>query len=171
MLSFRSEEYIEGPRHAIVTPDDNGPILQIASYFLIVAAILATLLRLFLRVNIAQAAGLDDGLACLAMVSTLPLFCDRSVVDMVAIIVIRDWRSCRNIERSRKRTWYESGPLVRWSDSRGEEGAYNRWPSLVGVSPLTGARYTGRLCGLYVINPRDCRIKRLSVILHQAPRS
>jgi hypothetical protein len=84
MLSTRSEEYIEGPRHAVVTSDDNGAVLQIVSYFLIVVAILATLLRLFLRVNIAQAAGFDDGLACLAMVCDLPLrmnSCVDSVVD------------------------------------------------------------------------------------------
>ena len=69
MLSPRSGEYIEGPRHAVVTPDDNGAVLQIVTYFLIVVAILATLLRLFLRVNVAHGAGLDDSLACLATVS------------------------------------------------------------------------------------------------------
>ena len=71
MLATRSEDYVEGPRHAVVTPDDNGAVLQIVTYFLIVVAALATLLRLFLRVSVAHAAGLDDGLACLALVSTL----------------------------------------------------------------------------------------------------
>lgn len=73
MLASRSEEYIEGPRHAVVTSDDNGAVLQIVTYFLIVVVAMATLLRLFLRVNVAHAAGPDDGLACLALVSTLPL--------------------------------------------------------------------------------------------------
>lgn len=79
MLASRSEEYIEGPRHAVVTSDDNGAVLQIVTYFLIVVVAMATLLRLFLRVNVAHAAGPDDGLACLALVSTLPLLTVRSV--------------------------------------------------------------------------------------------
>lgn len=83
MLSTRSGEYIEGPRHAVVTPDDNGAVLQIVTYFLIVVAILATLLRLFLRVKVAHAAGVDDGLACLAMVNTLLLRIDCSVPDIL----------------------------------------------------------------------------------------
>lgn len=82
MISPRSEEYIEGPRHAVVTPDNNGAVLQIVTYFLIVVAILATLLRLFLRVNMAQVAGFDDGLACLAMVSELPLRINSSAIDI-----------------------------------------------------------------------------------------
>lgn len=83
MLSTRSGDYVEGPRHAVVTPDDNGAVLQIVTYFLIVVAVLATLLRLFLRVNVAHAAGIDDGLACLAMVSKLLPQMDCSVANIL----------------------------------------------------------------------------------------
>jgi hypothetical protein len=44
---------------------------------------LATLLRLVLRVNVAHAAGLDDGLACMALVRTLPLVMGCCVIDIM----------------------------------------------------------------------------------------
>jgi hypothetical protein len=57
LLSSRTE-YTVGLRHATV---------------LMVVTILATLLRLVLRFNIAHAAGYDDGLAFLGLVSRTPV--------------------------------------------------------------------------------------------------
>jgi hypothetical protein len=71
MLSTLPDKFTERPRHAVVTSDNNGAVLQIISSFLMVVIILATLLRLILRVNIVHAAGYDDGLACLALVSCI----------------------------------------------------------------------------------------------------
>jgi hypothetical protein len=72
LLSSRTE-YTVGLRHATVTSDNNGAVLQIAALFLMVVTILATLLRLVLRFNIAHAAGYDDGLAFLGLVSRTPV--------------------------------------------------------------------------------------------------
>ena len=110
MLSTRSGDYVEGPRHAVVTPDDNGAVLQIVTYFLMVVAILATLLRLFLRVNVAYAAGVDDGLACLAMVSTFLLRTDYSVTDPLH-------HSCLQSAKSSQHRAESNMDLVRKRDS------------------------------------------------------
>jgi len=75
MLPNLSSEYAEGSRHATVTLDNNGAVLQIIALFLMVVTILATILRLILRVNVAHAAGSDDGLACLALVNNTGVGC------------------------------------------------------------------------------------------------
>jgi hypothetical protein len=64
----------EGPRHAIVTPDDHGPILNIVSWFLLSLMIQAIVLRLTLRVTTAHVPGIDDGVAVAATVRN-PLRC------------------------------------------------------------------------------------------------
>jgi hypothetical protein len=64
-----SSSYIEGPRHGQVTPNDHGAILQIAAWFLMVTMILATFLRLSLRLSTAHIPGRDDAAVLLAMVS------------------------------------------------------------------------------------------------------
>jgi len=61
--------YAEGARHAVVTPDDNGAVLQIAAWFLMVTMILATFLRLCIRFMTAHIPGRDDAAILLAMVS------------------------------------------------------------------------------------------------------
>jgi hypothetical protein len=60
--------FLGGQRHAVVTDDDHGPILQIAMWFLMVAMILMTLLRLAIRFAAARDLGLDDAICVLAMV-------------------------------------------------------------------------------------------------------
>jgi hypothetical protein len=63
------EAFLGGQRHAVVTDDDHGPILQIVMWFLMVAMILMTLLRLAIRFAAARDFGLDDAICVLAMVS------------------------------------------------------------------------------------------------------
>lgn len=63
------EAFLGGQRHAVVTNDDHGPILQIAIWFLMVAMILMTLLRLAIRFAASRDLGLDDAICVLAMVS------------------------------------------------------------------------------------------------------
>ena len=60
MSSSASGRYVEGPRHAIITPDDNGPIVEIVAWFLLVLMVSATGLRLSIRFTTAHVAGRDD---------------------------------------------------------------------------------------------------------------
>ena len=64
-----ADMYIEGPRHAVVTEDDHGAVLQIVAWFSMVTMILATLLRLAIRFMTVQKPGMDDLMVSLAMVS------------------------------------------------------------------------------------------------------
>lgn len=61
--------YNEGFRHAEITLDNQGAILQIAAWFLMVVMILATILRLTIRFATRQVPGLDDTFLTIAMVS------------------------------------------------------------------------------------------------------
>ena len=61
--------YVEGHRHATVTINDHGAILEIVACFLTVVIVLATSLRLSLRIFTRHVAGLDDALVLLATVS------------------------------------------------------------------------------------------------------
>jgi hypothetical protein len=63
------QNFIEGARHATVTPDDHGAVLQIAAWFLLVVMILATIPRLTIRSTTNHIPRLDDVLVSLAMVS------------------------------------------------------------------------------------------------------
>ena len=56
-------------RHAVVTLDDNGGILQIAAWFLMVVMILSAFLRLIIRFTTTHVPGLDDAVLVVAMVS------------------------------------------------------------------------------------------------------
>lgn len=58
----------EGPRHAVITADSQGAVLQIAAWFLMVVMILSVLLRLFIRFTTAHLPGTDDAVLCLAAV-------------------------------------------------------------------------------------------------------
>src|SRR4051812_42793591 len=49
----------EGPRHATVTPDDHGAILQIVAWFLMVLMILSIFLRLTIRLTTTHIPGTD----------------------------------------------------------------------------------------------------------------
>ena len=60
MSSSASGRYVEGPRHAIITPDDNGPIVEIVAWVLLVLMVSATGLRLSIRFTTAHVAGRDD---------------------------------------------------------------------------------------------------------------
>jgi hypothetical protein len=59
----------EGPRHATVTPDDHGAILQIVAWFLMVLMILSIFLRLTIRLTTTHIPGTDDTVVFVAMVS------------------------------------------------------------------------------------------------------
>lgn len=59
----------EGPRHATVTPDDHGAILQIVAWFLMVLMILSIFLRLTIRLTTTHIPGTDDATVFVAMVS------------------------------------------------------------------------------------------------------
>jgi hypothetical protein len=59
----------EGPRHATVTPDDHGAILQIATWLLMVLMILSIVLRLTIRLTTTHIPGIDDAVVFVAMVS------------------------------------------------------------------------------------------------------
>ncbi len=61
--------YIEGFRHATVSPDDHGAILQIVAWFMLVVMVLATVLRLLIRFTTSHIPGFDDVFVSLAMVS------------------------------------------------------------------------------------------------------
>ena len=63
------QPYLGGHRHAVVTDNDHGPILQIAMWFLMVTMILITLLRLAIRYADTRRLGLDDAVFVLAMVN------------------------------------------------------------------------------------------------------
>jgi hypothetical protein len=59
----------EGPRHAIVTSENHGALIQIASWFVMVAVVLMTGLRLATRFKTARNPGIDDMICVAAMVS------------------------------------------------------------------------------------------------------
>jgi hypothetical protein len=59
----------EGPRHATVTPDDHGAILQIVTWLLMVLMILSIFLRLTIRLTTTHITGIDDAVVFVAMVS------------------------------------------------------------------------------------------------------
>lgn len=59
----------EGLRHAAITADDHGAILQIVAWFMMVTMILMVSLRLTIRFTATRLAGWDDTLTVIAMVS------------------------------------------------------------------------------------------------------
>ena len=59
----------EGHRHATITADDRGAVLQIVAWFLMVVMILTVSLRLLIRFTTTLVPGLDDAVALGAMVS------------------------------------------------------------------------------------------------------
>ncbi|KAF3484362.1 uncharacterized protein GIQ15_03686 [Arthroderma uncinatum] len=56
-----------GMRHAVVTPDDHGPIIHIVTWFIMVVMILATTLRLSVRYLTAHIPGMDDVIVVASM--------------------------------------------------------------------------------------------------------
>ncbi|KAK2859913.1 hypothetical protein FQN49_004581 [Arthroderma sp. PD_2] len=57
-----------GMRHAVVTPDDHGPIIQIVTWFIMVVMILATILRLSIRYLTSHIPGTDDAIVVGSMI-------------------------------------------------------------------------------------------------------
>jgi hypothetical protein len=57
-----------GQRHAVVTADDHGPVLEIAMWFLLVTVILTTLLRLAIKYSDTRRLNCDDFVFILAAV-------------------------------------------------------------------------------------------------------
>lgn len=57
-----------GNRNAVVTPDDHGPVVAIATWFLMVSMILAVLIRVAIRLIITRAPGREDTTIVAAMV-------------------------------------------------------------------------------------------------------
>jgi hypothetical protein len=69
MASSQPTSFPEWPRHGLVTPDKNGDILLVISWFFMVVMILATCLRLLIRSTTTHVPGLDDAVVSLATVS------------------------------------------------------------------------------------------------------
>jgi hypothetical protein len=63
-----------GPRRAVVTPDDHGPILAIASWYLMVVSILSVMMRVGIRYHSAQFPSIDDAFLLLALVRSPSLY-------------------------------------------------------------------------------------------------
>ena len=59
---------LAGLRNATVTPDDHGPLVAIATWFLMVAMILSVLIRVAVRFIITRHSGREDALTVVAMV-------------------------------------------------------------------------------------------------------
>ena len=59
--------------HATVTPDDHGPLVAIATWFLMVAMIMAVFIRVAIRFVITRAPGTEDATIFVAMVCPSPL--------------------------------------------------------------------------------------------------
>ncbi|KAK2737891.1 hypothetical protein FQN57_007342 [Myotisia sp. PD_48] len=57
-------------RH-VVTPDDHGPILQVVSWFMMVVMILATWLKLTIRLTTSHVAGIDDAIVTISMFTNI----------------------------------------------------------------------------------------------------
>lgn len=97
--------YKEGFRHAEVTFDNQGAILQIAAWFLMVVMILATFLRLTIRFTTRQVPGLDDTILIVAMVSSRNFSVGEiSVLKRKWKIVFGHWSSYCRLNRREHRT-------------------------------------------------------------------
>lgn len=73
--------YIEGPRHAVVTSDDHGAVLQIVAWLAMVLVILAAFLRLTIRFTNIRRPAVDDTFIVLAMVPYYAMGCRGSMAD------------------------------------------------------------------------------------------
>ncbi|RMZ84500.1 hypothetical protein DV737_g1088, partial [Chaetothyriales sp. CBS 132003] len=60
------EAFLGGQRHAVITDDDHGAVLQIVTWILMVAMILMMMLRLAVRITVVREVGLDDAICILA---------------------------------------------------------------------------------------------------------
>lgn len=63
--------YVEGPRHAVVTSDDVGPIISIITLLFMVIMVLAVILRLLVRFWTSLVPGADDAVILIALVMAL----------------------------------------------------------------------------------------------------
>ena len=59
----------EGPRHAVITPDNHGALIQITSWVVMIALVLTTGLRLAVTFKNTPNPGIGDALCVVAMVS------------------------------------------------------------------------------------------------------
>lgn len=59
--------YVEGPRHAVITSDDVGPVITIITLIFMVIMILAVMLRLLVRFTASHVPGLDDAVVSIAL--------------------------------------------------------------------------------------------------------
>ncbi|KAF2770779.1 hypothetical protein EJ03DRAFT_350074 [Teratosphaeria nubilosa] len=69
MSSVGAAPYVEGPRHAVVTPEDHGAVLSIAAWFLMVTMILTASLRFSVRFLTSHIPGWDDAALLMALIS------------------------------------------------------------------------------------------------------
>ncbi|KAH9832789.1 hypothetical protein Tdes44962_MAKER00270 [Teratosphaeria destructans] len=68
MSSAGPAPYVEGPRHAVVTPQDHGAVLSIAAWFLMVTMILTASLRFSIRFLTSHIPGWDDAALLVALI-------------------------------------------------------------------------------------------------------
>lgn len=59
---------VKGNRNAVVTADNHGPLVAIATWFLMVSLIMAVLIRVAIRLGITRAPGREDATIVGAMV-------------------------------------------------------------------------------------------------------
>jgi hypothetical protein len=85
-------------RHALVTDNNHGPVLSIATWFLMVVMILAVILRVAIRMTTAHVNGKDDAICIAAMVSTREPSGSRTYSNRSCRgIVMFNWRGSCNI--------------------------------------------------------------------------
>jgi hypothetical protein len=66
-----SAAYVEGPRHAVITTKDFGPVISIISWLFMVTMILAVVLRILVRFTTSLVPGADDAVVLLALLAAL----------------------------------------------------------------------------------------------------
>lgn len=70
-MALSANDYVEGPRHGIITDDNVGPIISIITMLSMVIMILAVVLRLLVRFTTSLIPGADDAVILLALLTAL----------------------------------------------------------------------------------------------------
>lgn len=66
-----SAAYVEGPRHAVITNENVGPVISILTLLFMVAMVLAVILRILVRFTTSLVPGTDDAVILLALLTAL----------------------------------------------------------------------------------------------------
>lgn len=70
-MASSATDYVEGPRHGIITDDNVGPIISIITLLFMVTMVLAVILRILVRFTTSLVPGADDGVILLALLTAL----------------------------------------------------------------------------------------------------